>query len=653
MKTNTPDLRTLTSLFFLALVIVTTNVSKANSVTWIGGHGSTPNSWKDANNWNSGSNPGSQDDVTIPATSYNPTMDATSSINSLTINGSGAILTLDGTHNLIVIGNVNVSTSGAQLATGKGTIIIGGSISGLGKLDLTGNGTAQIAGNMSVSTFTCGSGGKSTIILNGALQNVTNSYQFNNLQIGTAATTSVNFLADEVVNVALGGFGVLNCGNHILNLIGDMTVKTFYADSGTVNLTGFINSQSQDINGYTFYNLSVDNTKTYLAGNVCILHNLNFISGDILLRSYNLTILSGATITWSGSLLPDYTSGYVVTCGSGHLTMTATTSGSVFPIGYSMSEYNPITLKNPSGSVVCDASVSDGVTDVVGNAMTSNAVNETWLIVPHTNATSIIVMPQWTNGSHGAIDQELPFFNRAFSEVNERTSRSDPSPWTTIGLAGQAIGEDPWSSTGSVSMIANTTYYLYIGAGSIAPLPVTLTTFDTEYKDGIVSLKWITASEINNNRFEIERSTNGTTWTTIGNVEGHGSTQEENAYLATDNLEGFVSGITIYYRLKQVDFNGDFTFSMIRSVNIQDIPISIEMYPNPVHDNLNINLTSREATNTIIRIINTNGVLVYNEELTGQGILHKQINIAGYPSGNYMLEIIGDARITSKQIIKE
>lgn len=217
-------------------------------------------------------------------------------------------------------------------------------------------------------------------------------------------------LANQTVNVALNGSGNLNCGNHTLNITGDMTVKTFNPDSGTVNLTGMANFQSQDINGYTFYNLSINNTKTYLTGNVSVLHNLSFISGDVLLRSYNFTILPGTTINWNGGTVPDNTSGYFVTCGSGYLTMTATPIGTIFPIGYSITEYNPITLTSATGNVICDAGVSDGVTDAAGNTMTTNAVNETWHIASHVDAPSISISTQWTDGSFGERDQELSFF---------------------------------------------------------------------------------------------------------------------------------------------------------------------------------------------------------------------------------------------------
>jgi len=654
MKTNNPNLKNLFTYFILVLVVFTTNVLKADSITWLGGDASAPNSWKDANNWNTGTTPGSSDDVTIPSTSNNPTVDITATIESLTISQSGATLTLDGIHNLTVTGNVNVNSPGSKISTGKGSIIMGGSLSGEGTLDLTGNGTAEIGGDMTIETLSPGSGGKSFVVFNGTSQNITNSYQFNNLQVGISKAGVVNFLADQTINVSLSGCGIINCGNHILNLTGDMTVKTFNADSGTVNLTGYINSQSQDINGYVFYNLSVNNAKTYLNGNVSISHNLNFVSGNILLRSYNLTLASGSRMTWNGDSAVDYTSGYVVTCGSGYLTMNAKAGGTIFPIGYSIAEYNPVTLTGSSGNVAFDVSVSDGVTDAQGEEVTANAVNETWLIVPHAAVPSITIAPQWTNGSQGDTDQELAFFNRALAEVNERISETYPSAWTTMGPAGRSTGGDPWTrSSGSASMNANTTYYIYVSAGSIAPLPVTLTTFEATYQNGPVTLKWITASEINNSRFEIERSDDGAQWTTIGSVDGHGTTQEENAYLATDNLEGIVATGTVYYRLKQIDFNGTFNYSMIRPVNITSIPLSVEVFPIPVRDNLNVSWTNTVGTNTTIRIINTNGLTLYNVTNTGSGIMHEQINLGGYPIGNYILQVVCDAGITSKLIVKE
>jgi len=246
------------------------------------------------------------------------------------------------------------------------------------------------------------------------------------------------------------------------------------------------------------------------------------------------------------------------------------------------------------------------------------------------------------------------FFNRALAEINERTSQTNPSPWTTIGTASQATGGDPWSrSSGPISILANTTYYLYVNSGSIAPLPVTLTTFDANYESEHVTLKWITASEINNHQFEIERSINATDWKTIGIVDGHGTTQEENGYQAIDNLEDIVTAGTIYYRLKQVDFNGIFTYSMIRSVYVENIPVSVAMYPNPVRDILNVRWSNAEGSSASIKILNQSGILLYNLNATGSGIMQKQINMAQYAKGNYILQVVTQAQVTSKLFSRE
>src|SRR6185437_10383536 len=528
MKTKR-NLNILAYFFTAILIILSMITAKAGvlTVTWVGGGMPLPNSWSNASNWSAGSVPGPTDIVTIPNSIFSPVLDVTTTIGGLTMGQPNADLTLDGIHNLTVAGDVNVMAT-ASILTAHSTITIGGNLSGLGKIDLTVHGTLIVSGNMSITTLISGTGGNSLVIFNGSSQNICGSYQFNNLQAGPGASTAtVNFLADETVNNALTGNGTVVCHNHTLNITGDMSVKNFIPDSGTVNLTGYINSQYQNINGYNFYNLSIDNNGTYLNGNVSILNNLNFISGNAILGSNNLTIQSPASITWKGSTTATPAFGYLVTGGTGHLTMTAAPALTVFPVGNSASEYNPVTITSSSGNVIFDVNVSDGVTDATGAAITSSAVNETWLIVPHTSAT-VAIYTQWTDGSKGDANQELFGFNRTLAQLNDRTA--NPSPWMPIGPAGSATGGDPWTlGSSSLSVTGSVPYSLSVG-GPPAPLPVTLISFDAVYQGGVVNLAWKTVSEINNDRFEIERSANGKDWTKIGETPGHGNSQIENEY---------------------------------------------------------------------------------------------------------------------------
>lgn len=117
-------------------------------------------------------------------------------------------------------------------------------------------------------------------------------------------------------------------------------------------------------------------------------------------------------------------------------------------------------------------------------------------------------------------------------------------------------------------------------------LPVELTDFRATIADAEQSalLLWRTASEHNNQGFDIERSTDARTWQSLAFVPGHGTTQEEQSYAYTD--ERPQAGLN-YYRLKQVDFDGKFEYSEVRSVIMQSgVQDEAALYPNPAHAGL-------------------------------------------------------------------
>lgn len=122
-----------------------------------------------------------------------------------------------------------------------------------------------------------------------------------------------------------------------------------------------------------------------------------------------------------------------------------------------------------------------------------------------------------------------------------------------------------------------------------SPLPVTLEQFTaTAVNNNKVLLRWQTATELNNDRFEIERSADRSHWETISTVKGNGTSSAMHQYSHTD-LQPH-TGVS-FYRLKQVDIDGTPTWSVIRSVSIEG-SISLSAWPNPVRDQLTVNASS-------------------------------------------------------------
>lgn len=119
---------------------------------------------------------------------------------------------------------------------------------------------------------------------------------------------------------------------------------------------------------------------------------------------------------------------------------------------------------------------------------------------------------------------------------------------------------------------------------AIVPLPVGLTQWDAFLYNDDVRLSWTTASESNNDYFAVQHSVDGLIWETFDIVEGHGNSNQSISYNSTHDTP---ADGTNYYRLMQVDKDGNFTFSSILSVNSTNIN-SLTTYPNPTKGIVNV-----------------------------------------------------------------
>lgn len=175
-------------------------------------------------------------------------------------------------------------------------------------------------------------------------------------------------------------------------------------------------------------------------------------------------------------------------------------------------------------------------------------------------------------------------------------------------------------------------------------IPVELVSFKADVINNIVRLSWITASELNNRGFEIERATTLTSplqgWMKIGFVDGNGTTTATHSYSFTD---ANVSGGTYYYRLKQIDLDGSSVYSQIINVEV-GVPVLFEVmqnYPNPFNPETNISFNLPAAANVTITIYNLLGQTV---EIIADGMFdagrHKLLfNASSLTSGIYFYEV--------------
>lgn len=183
-------------------------------------------------------------------------------------------------------------------------------------------------------------------------------------------------------------------------------------------------------------------------------------------------------------------------------------------------------------------------------------------------------------------------------------------------------------------------------------IPVELTSFTgTAMQDGVL-LNWTTATELNNQGFEIERTIDAQNWQKIGFVPGFGTTTERHLYSFIDDV---IDNGTYYYRLKQVDFNGSFTYSEIVEVDItQPLEFTLEQnYPNPFNPSTEIKYQIPVAGFVSLKIYDVLGNEVSNlvNEEKPAGSYNEEINLVNFPSGVYFYTLQAGKFIETRKMI--
>ncbi len=179
-------------------------------------------------------------------------------------------------------------------------------------------------------------------------------------------------------------------------------------------------------------------------------------------------------------------------------------------------------------------------------------------------------------------------------------------------------------------------------APSAAPLPVELLDFRAALQKGTVQLQWETAYEHNNDRFEIERSVDGAQWSALGVVYSrNGSSSEKQAYTFTDKHP--VTGLN-YYRLNQLDLNGESKFSpiaMVKSDPANVITVSSNVIGSEI---VEVRLPFSTGTGRLLLFEGSGRLLrSWTVELgSGEPV---QLDLAGIPAGLFWLQLDGAAPV--------
>lgn len=314
--------------------------------------------------------------------------------------------------------------------------------------------------------------------------------------------------------------------------------------------------------------------------------------------------------------------------------------------------FNLATQNNPSAISVCDfdadyrpdifvLNTSSNSLSVFGNITSAPEPTSNASAFTVSNPTNTTLTLNWTNGNGSRriiLAKALTAVNSTPTDENIYNANSAFGLGTQIGIENYVVYDGTGTTVTVTGLNLLTQYHFrifeYNGTGGAinylttgttisngTTLPVTLVSFNAKEQNGKALLTWVTSSEINNSHFDVERSTDGKTFTKVGEVAGSGNSNTVKTYRFVDEL---TNAKVTYYRLKQVDFNGDFTYSNIINLNSKGLNATstISIYPNPANSSISIDgLTEQafiyDAVGRVVATITENGLVDVNHLTPG------------------------------------
>jgi len=192
--------------------------------------------------------------------------------------------------------------------------------------------------------------------------------------------------------------------------------------------------------------------------------------------------------------------------------------------------------------------------------------------------------------------------------------------------------------------------WLQFSLSNESPLPVKFVYFNAQCKGGSVNLQWKTAQEQNSNRFAVQRSTDGVSWTEIGSMAAAGQSNGEKNYSFVDRTASSSSGM---YRVVEYDYTGQQIMSSIVRSNCSTVN-DISLYPNPTSGFSAVNITLEKSTNITLQVVDAKGSVVQQKQvLLPSGSNTLPVNLAGYPDGVYTINVNYNQERKSLKLIKK
>ncbi len=469
------------------------------------------------------------------------------------------------------------------------------------------------------------------------------SFAMNSTGTISLANNATWEIADEFY---VGSGATLNLNNSTVTFNGTTfeNAGTFNAQTSTVIIAG--NSPTTITGDMTFNNLTINNAAgVTLAGNITIAGTLTLTNGKITSSPSQLLIVS-ATGAVSGEGPDSYVTGPVRKVGN-------SAAGFTFPIG-SPAHFAPIGIESVANGLATDYFTAQYFDTPYGAGPNDRMIDN-----PQTGTFEAISSQEYWNLDRSAgsnMEARVRLFFRDFgrSGINDLdqvvVAHHDGSEWVNEGgtvtnqvvrgsvLSGTLTSFSPMSSGGPDDVVT----------------PVTLLSFQGRAEDSYNQLTWETATEVNHSHFEIYRSLDSEEFEWIADVEG-ANASEGASYRYQDEHLG--SG-NYYYRLKQIDFDGQFEWFHIILVQVApDKQEQWKLFPNPIGQervlNLSLSKAIDESQQPTFELIGLSGRKLYQTSISSQNDQY-EVRIPNHvKAGLYLIRVQYLDKYWTRRVILE
>lgn len=508
---------------------------------------------------------------------------------------------------------VSITNTGADALTGTG-IWTQGSV-----------GTLNYAGStITISSLDASASGNTVDYNSNLLQTIkAPATSYYNLNISSTDIKTLSSAIDVNGNLSISGTAVFDVSTFDITLAGNWNntstnTDPFIEGIGTVTFDGTL---AQNIfntgnpNGTAFNNITINNTSSITQG--VTIANVTSVSGILTLTqgivnttpstgASTLTLNNGATTSIGvGDPNPSYINGQLI-----NTVATSTPTTVYFPLGKvvsGVSNWRPCELMvthSDASSVIYTGELIQSSAQALGYTLPSTVDRVSYVRYWTIDRSSVANLTNaniklYYKTDNGNDDQVTDYPNLTIVK-----STGSVSPWIDIGGTATANGTGSIGPSDAFTSFSKFTLGNKTGGGN--PLPIELLYFNAECNDGKVNMNWATTSETNNDYFTVEKSKDAKYFETVTIVSGAGNSNEEIQYNAQDNepYEG-----TSYYRLMQTDFDGQFTYSDVVSVNFShQNNTSITWWQEG--SILNLNIISSYEGSAVIEIYDYSGRLI-------------------------------------------